>query len=190
MQTTENPYLQWYPGALALARNLLGCHASAEDVLQTSMSKTLGSSTLPLDEAAQRVWFFKVVRNGCFDHLRDQKKFATDTCIEQAAGFIDAPDMVEATQRQQWVRTALQSLPSEQREIIVLRDVNDLSYADIAHILQLNSGTVMSRLHRARMALRAALLELEQDAENGRTAQNAIAANALSATSSPGGTHE
>ncbi|MCH8493516.1 MAG: RNA polymerase sigma factor [Idiomarina sp.] len=182
MQTTENPYLQWYPGALALARNLLGCHASAEDVLQTSISKTLGSSALPIDEAAQRVWFFKVVRNGCFDYLRDQKRFNADADIEEAVGFSDTPDLVDASQRQQWVRAALLTLSSEQREIIVLRDVNDLSYADIAHILQLNSGTVMSRLHRARMALRQALLMLEKS--------HPVSTQATSATSSPGGTHE
>lgn len=190
MQTTENPYLQWYPGALALARNLLGCRASAEDVLQTSMSKTLGSATLPLDEAAQRVWFFTVVRNGCLDYLRHQKRFASDACAESAVGFIEAPDIVEVSERRQWVRAALQILNSEQREIIVLRDVNDLSYADIAHILQLNSGTVMSRLHRARMALRSALLELEHGAGNGTVTQNTLTSIATSATSSPGGTYE
>lgn len=119
----SNPYLQWYPGALALARNILGCSAAAEDVLQTAFSKTIRGATLPNDAAAQRMWFFTVVRQ------------------------------------------ALRSLPSEQREIIVLRDVNDFSYADIAQILQLNSGTVMSRLHRARIALRAASVALEQQAQ-------------------------
>lgn len=161
----SNPYLQWYPGALALARNILGCSAAAEDVLQTAFSKTIRGATLPNDAAAQRMWFFTVVRNGCFDVLREQKRYQHHVCIETELGHRETADIVELSQRQQWVRQALRSLPSEQREIIVLRDVNDFSYADIAQILQLNSGTVMSRLHRARIALRAALVALEQQAQ-------------------------
>lgn len=52
---------------------------------------------------------------------------------------------------------ALASLSVEQREIIVLRDYIDLSYAEIADVLEIASGTVMSRLHRARMALKKEL---------------------------------
>lgn len=165
MHTLNNPYLQWYSGGLALARNILGCPDTAQDVLQTAITKTLSSKRMPDDQAAQRVWFFKVVRNGCFDYLRQQQRFDRSAELEDVIGAAEGIDEVETNERQRWVRKALQSLTVEQREIIVLRDVNDLSYAEIAQILQLNSGTVMSRLHRSRMALREALQHLK--AENG-----------------------
>ncbi|RUO36823.1 hypothetical protein CWE13_08225 [Aliidiomarina shirensis] len=165
MHTLNNPYLQWYSGGLALARNLLGCPDTAQDVLQTAITKTLSNKRMPDDQAAQRVWFFKVVRNGCFDYLRQQQKFDSSAVPEEVLGAAEVIDEVEASERQRWVRAALLTLTVEQREIIVLRDVNDLSYAEIAQVLQMNSGTVMSRLHRSRMALRAALQDLK--AENG-----------------------
>ena len=165
MHTSNNPYLQWYSGGLALARNLLGCPDTAQDVLQTTITKTLSKKQMPDDQAAQRVWFFKVVRNGCFDYLRQQQKFDHTAVPEEALGAAEVIDEVETSERQRWVRQALQKLTVEQREIIVLRDVNDLSYAEIAQILQLNSGTVMSRLHRSRMALREILQQLK--VENG-----------------------
>jgi RNA polymerase sigma-70 factor (ECF subfamily) len=52
------------------------------------------------------------------------------------------------------IREALARLSAEQREILILRDFNDLGYAEIAQVLEVPHGTVMSRLHRARLALR------------------------------------
>ncbi|MCF6225561.1 MAG: sigma-70 family RNA polymerase sigma factor, partial [Xanthomonadales bacterium] len=61
------------------------------------------------------------------------------------------------SQRDEGLQYALAELPSVQREIIVLRDYLDLSYAEIAEIQEIAQGTVMSRLHRARIALKKEL---------------------------------
>ncbi|RUO20220.1 RNA polymerase sigma factor [Aliidiomarina haloalkalitolerans] len=168
MQTTGvkhvvHPYLQWYEGGLALARSMLRCNQAAQDVLQSAFDKALVAKRLPEDEPAQRVWFYKVIRNGCLDVLRYSQRFVADSEIELFSSSESFSDPVELSQQQVWVRQALMRLNSEQREIIVLRDVNELSYAEIAQVLQLNSGTVMSRLHRARLALREQLLALAAD---------------------------
>jgi len=57
------------------------------------------------------------------------------------------------------LQLALAKLTADQRQIIVLRDYMDLSYADIADVLEVAPGTVMSRLHRARMALKEELIQ-------------------------------
>ena len=59
------------------------------------------------------------------------------------------------------MRRALEELPDEMREIVLLRDYHDLSYAEMAEVLRIPVGTVMSRLHRARSALRQRLREGE-----------------------------
>ena len=166
MTTNTHPYLQWYNGGLALARSILRCNQAAQDVLQTAYTKTLTGNRLPTDEAAQRVWFFKVIRNACIDNLRFQQRFQAEESTELFAATTDEIDPIEQSERQQWVRQALMQLTSEQREILVLRDVNELSYADIAQVLQLNSGTVMSRLHRARLAMREQLLSLDRQSSS------------------------
>jgi RNA polymerase sigma-70 factor (ECF subfamily) len=105
-----------------------------------------------------RPWFLRLVRNRCIDMLRSRRP------VREAA-----PDTPEATpgpesvaeiaERDAALRAALQSLPSEQRQIVVLRDYLDLSYAEIASVLDVPAGTVMSRLHRARVALGKAYRE-------------------------------
>jgi RNA polymerase sigma-70 factor (ECF subfamily) len=64
---------------------------------------------------------------------------------------------LQASQRDQGLQLALAGLSAEQRQIIVLRDYMDLSYSEIADVLEIAQGTVMSKLHRARMALREEL---------------------------------
>lgn len=160
VQHPVHPYLQWYEGGLALARSMLRCNQAAQDVLQSAFDKALVAKRLPADEPAQRVWFYKVIRNGCLDWLRYSQRFVAESEDELFKTSEQFADPIELSQQQQWVRAALMQLSPEQREIIVLRDVNELSYAEIAQVLQLNSGTVMSRLHRARLALREQLLAL------------------------------
>ncbi|HET8816691.1 MAG TPA: sigma-70 family RNA polymerase sigma factor, partial [Pseudidiomarina sp.] len=66
----------------------------------------------------------------------------------------DPEQRLEQTQLRAVVLKALAELPSEQRELLVLRELNECTYADIAAILNIPVGTVMSSLHRARLALK------------------------------------
>lgn len=153
-------YIRWYPGAIALARSLLSSlphpHERAKDIVQQSVAQLIERGT-DLGDFRQ-AWFFTVVRNGCIDELRRQRRYSRDEQALASTTDLDGPAEQALNREQQaQVQHALQSLSFEQREILLLRDVNDLSYATIAHILSINAGTVMSRIHRARMALRKAL---------------------------------
>ena len=96
----------------------------------------------------------KVVRNGALDLLRRRKPHDADA-VTELTDAAPAPDEAAARgELAQIIRRELDMLPAEQREIILLRDFHDLSYGEIADVLDLAPGTVMSRLHRARRALR------------------------------------
>jgi RNA polymerase sigma-70 factor (ECF subfamily) len=85
---------------------------------------------------------------------RRQNESLLDNLVDPGA----RPEQVlETAERDQALGLALAQLGSEQRQVLVLRDYMDLSYAEIAAVLEIAPGTVMSRLHRARMALKEEL---------------------------------
>jgi RNA polymerase sigma-70 factor (ECF subfamily) len=97
-----------------------------------------------------------VVRNQCLDLIR--KRRPVDDAVDELSDSAPGPEAsLEMIQRDQELQDALAKLSGGQREIIVLRDYMDLSYAEIAAVLEIAQGTVMSRLHRARMALKEKL---------------------------------
>jgi RNA polymerase sigma-70 factor (ECF subfamily) len=89
-----------------------------------------------------------------------RRRRGSDVAVEELADAGPRPEeAVEAAQTTTHLETALRAISSDQRQIVVLRDYLDLSYAEIADVLDIAPGTVMSRLHRARLALREALQE-------------------------------
>ncbi|WP_194756710.1 RNA polymerase sigma factor [Aliidiomarina indica] len=162
---SQHPFLQWYGGAVAFATSLMGCRENARDVVQQALYKSLSARRVPIDEAAQKVWFYKVVRNLCINGLQQERRMQRTVDADAlAAAYVDSDEPYERSERIAWVRQGLAKLTPEQREIVVLRDVNDLSYDDLAEVLGIQRGTVMSRLHRARMALRDHLIRIEANA--------------------------
>jgi len=107
-----------------------------------------------------RPWFLRVVRNHCIDLLRRRRPEDSDT-DELVHQGLDPEQTLHMEQRDRQVHGALSRLGSEPRQIIILRDFMGLSYAEIAQVLDIAPGTVMSRLHRARLALKEELLRNE-----------------------------
>lgn len=149
--------LQLGNGAHALALQMLGNTDDATDAVHDVFVKVLkrpdayNASTGPL-----KPWFLRILRNHCIDLLRRQRP--GDTGIAELADPGPGPERSLANaQRDEKLHRALAGLSAEQRQIVVLRDYMDLSYAEIADVLEIASGTVMSRLHRARMALKEEL---------------------------------
>lgn len=103
-------------------------------------------------------WLFRIARNLAFDWLRRDKRVQF-VPLEEDDGdaFADpapTPDAVlETRQRYRSLEAALARLPPEHREILLLREIEDMPYQDIATVLGLNVGTVKSRIARARTAL-------------------------------------
>ena len=106
-------------------------------------------------------WFLRVVRNRCIDLLRRRRPTGVDVELLPDPG-VSPVDRVQKQERDASLRRALGALNPDHRQVLVLRDYLDLSYAEIAAVLDVAPGTVMSRLHRARMNLKE---QLEDDDE-------------------------
>ena len=155
-------------GAHALAIQLLGNPDDAADAVHDAFAKVLARpDSLDRNKGALKPWFLRVVRNRCIDLLRKRpgNEQGSQSKIEQQERELIDPGLVpdqqlEIQERDQQLADALATLPVDQRQIVVLRDYLDLSYAEIADVLGIAPGTVMSRLHRARLALKEALEQL------------------------------
>ncbi|RUO60246.1 RNA polymerase sigma factor [Pseudidiomarina insulisalsae] len=150
---TQQRYLQLQPhvpGARVLAEQLLNCSQRAADMVQDALEKALTTQHFPAREKT-KAWFLQVVRNRCLDELRHLQRLTNDTDLAEPAAETWS---AERQQQQNLVQRALAQLSAEQRDLLVLREFNDCSYADIAIIMGIPAGTVMSGLHRARLALR------------------------------------
>lgn len=153
----RNQLAQLGNGAHALALQMLGNTDDATDAVQDAFVKALNKpGAYDADAGPLKPWFLRVVRNRCIDLIRRRRP--EDANAPELSDPGPGPeDSLEGEQLNQLLKQALASLSVEQRQIIVLRDYMDLSYAEIADVLEIAGGTVMSRLHRARMALKEEL---------------------------------
>ena len=153
----QQQLIQLGNGAHALATQMLGNTDDAADAVNESFAKVLSKpDAYDANNGPLTPWFLRVVRNHCIDLIRRRRPGEVD------AGELSDPGpgpetSLEIAQRDQELQLALAKLTAGQRQIIVLRDYMDLSYAEIADVLEIARGTVMSRLHRARMALKEEL---------------------------------
>ena len=140
-------------GAHVLAIQLLGNSDDAADAVQDALTTALGRpSAYDARKGPLKPWFLRIVRNRCIDLLRRRR--VTAGAIDDIADQGTTPERAaELDDRDRNLRQALAALDDAQRQIIVLRDYMDLPYAQIAEVLDVAPGTVMSRLHRARLAL-------------------------------------
>lgn len=145
----------------------------AQDVVQEAYARALRFFDGFRGEES-RAWLLAIVRNTCFNWMKRNRTGAAN--IEDAAAANDpaltdkdTPEraMLEATSRERLNR-AIAELPEEFREALVLRELEDMSYKEIAQVAGIPIGTVMSRLARARELLRKALIDpSKREAEHG-----------------------
>lgn len=148
-------------GAHALAIQILGNSEDAADAVHDAFAVVLARpDAYDARKGPLRPWFLKVVRNRCLDMLRRRRAPGPDP-DELAARTVSPEQSAGEAERSTAIACALAALPADKREIVVLRDYLDLSYAEIADVLAIAPGTVMSRLHRARLALKEALKAYE-----------------------------
>ncbi|HSE18852.1 MAG TPA: sigma-70 family RNA polymerase sigma factor [Pyrinomonadaceae bacterium] len=153
-ENREEALLPHLDAAYNLARWLTRDERDAEDVVQEAYLRALKHfHTFKGGDA--RPWLLKIVRNTYYTLIRRNRVSDAMTPFEEEEDvhISDAPDpemlLVKETDRQ-LVRRALQKLPTEFLEVIVLREFEELSYKQIADTVQVPVGTVMSRLARAR----------------------------------------
>ena len=137
------------------------CHdpALADDLVQDTLSKAWARRAQLRDEAALKSWLVSIMNHCWLDYLRARREFED---IEPLQDALESPtDTPEACcNREQviaCVRAAVARLPMGQRQVLTLVDLEEFSYAEVADILGIPVGTVMSRLSRARAGLKVML---------------------------------
>jgi RNA polymerase sigma-70 factor (ECF subfamily) len=154
-ESTVLPYLN---SAYNLARWLVRNEDDAQDIVQEAFLRALRSFRTFTPGRDARAWLLTIVRNSCRTWLRQNRSHEANVELDETSEIATSawPDPEAAliiNANSQQVRQALDDLPLEHREILVLRELEELSYKDIAHILDRPLGTVMSRLSRARREL-------------------------------------
>jgi len=160
---------------LSLARWLAGNTTDAEDILQEACVRAFRGIEGFSGENS-RAWVLAIVRNTAFSWLAKHRSKALvmvgdlmdmELAAQSAPGAADADQPTPETELLRRadasvVTAAVEELPLPFREVVVLRDINGLSYKDIAHLQGLPIGTVMSRLSRARAQLAVRIRKVTQ----------------------------
>jgi len=166
-QGYERAVLRYRHRVFGYAFHMLGDLEDSADVAQEVFVKLWerrneveGSRLLP--------WLMSVTRNACIDVLRHRRtKHAvvrmSDAVAETVAGDVELPDATsERRELRRQIESALSRLSEPYRSIVILREIQDLSYADICRVLDLPLTTVKVYLHRGRRALRSAISEVTE----------------------------
>jgi RNA polymerase sigma-70 factor (ECF subfamily) len=142
-----------------LAHSWCRNRALADDLVQETLAKALDRHAQLRDLDAIHAWLCSILAHCWHDHLRAGKEAVDLDALEERELF--APDCPEEdclkNEIVRRVRQAVADLPPGQREVVTLVDLEEFSYAEVAEILQIPIGTVMSRLSRARASLRERL---------------------------------
>src|SRR5476649_2867824 len=155
-----------------VARRLVGTREEAEDLVQQTYERAFRSWRQFTPGTNMRAWLLRILTNLNIDRGRRQQRTPQTTSIDEAADYFlynrleasapeENPDEDRVLQRlsQDSIVDALSEVPHDFRDVVVLVDIGEFSYADAAQILDIPIGTVMSRLHRGRRVLKKNLAD-------------------------------
>jgi RNA polymerase sigma-70 factor (ECF subfamily) len=153
----EQAFLPHMTAAYNLGRWLMGDEHEAEDMVQEAYLRAMRSFA-SFHGTDGRAWLLTIVRNSCYDRLRHLGRHGAamsfDEELHGTANESGTPEtLVVAKEERQSVQQAVEALPPQFKEVIVLREIEGLSYKEIAAAADISIGTVMSRLARARALL-------------------------------------
>ena len=157
----EDTVLPHLDAAFNYARWLTKNHAEAEDVVQEACVRAMRFFSSLRHENA-RAWLFTIVRNTWYGRVSRRSSVKEIPAVDSAAHerpdeALDPEEQLMQQHTVALVRAALEQLPADFREVIVLREIEGLSYKEIAEIAHVPIGTVMSRLARGRERLMTVL---------------------------------
>lgn len=143
------------------ALGLVGNHDDALDLSQEAFARAFRARARIDPERPFFPWLYQIIRRLCFNHTRDQRSrrlklekagsWLTDTTMGRCP--LSPEQAVIRTELREQVGAAIERLPERERETLVLREFEELRYREIAELLGVPIGTVMSRLYRARRSL-------------------------------------
>ncbi len=154
-----------------VARHLAGSREEAEDLMQETYARAFRSWRTFTPGTNLRAWLLRILTNLNIDRGRRQQRAPQMTSLDEKGDYylydrleeaegkpLDEERVIERLSQDSIV-DALAHVPHDFRDVLVLVDIGDFSYADAAQILDIPIGTVMSRLHRARRILKGELAE-------------------------------
>jgi RNA polymerase sigma-70 factor (ECF subfamily) len=146
--------------------HIVGSHVEAEEVVQETFVQAYLKLNTFQGNSQFFTWLYRIAFNNCLSRRRRRIDLSLD--ISREATGLDPIDASESPdqpmlreERVRMVHQALQMLSEEHRTILVLREMQEMAYEEIAEVLQINLGTVRSRLSRARAQLKSCLEQLE-----------------------------
>jgi RNA polymerase sigma-70 factor (ECF subfamily) len=148
-----NAIVEYIPALRRYARALTGEPWAADDLVQDTLERACSRWRLWLAGSDLRAWLFTVMHNLFVSDYR--RRQAAPPTVALDALVEDLPGTSSGHERALDLQRCLMRLPDEQREVLLLVTLEDVSYADVARITGAPIGTVMSRLSRARERLRA-----------------------------------
>lgn len=143
------PNLRRY--ALSLCRN----GDTADDLVQSTVERALAARDRHDPATRLDAWLFRILRNAFIDMTRRTKTRGINVDIADMpeASIVDGPAVTEARLMLSAAEAAIEALPVDQREVMLLICIEEMTYAEAASVLGIPVGTVMSRLARARIAV-------------------------------------
>ncbi len=155
--------------AFLIAFGFVGDREDARDLSQDAFIKAYQARDRFDTERPFYPWFYRILKNHCLNFLKRQVKgheplyYDDHPGKERFTASTPTPlESLERTERHQILRSAINSLSLEHKEVIILKNFKGYSYAEIADILEVPIGTVMSRLYYARKMLKEIILEMEE----------------------------
>lgn len=160
-RTFEKLLLPHLSAAYNLARWLTGNNQNAEDLVQEAYLRAWKAFDR-FGGSDGRSWLLSIVRNTCYTWLHRNGSSKLDTAFDEEIHTDESEALNPETallqsQDRQLLREAMEELPLEFREVLIMRELEELSYREIADLTALPMGTVMSRLARARKWLQMRL---------------------------------
>lgn len=153
--------------------NIVGSHDEAEDVVQESFVQAYLKLNSFQGNSQFFTWLYRIAFNNALSRQRRRRPEMSLDQSRELTGHdpedrVDAPDeQMLRDERVTLVHSALKMLTDQHRHILILREMDEMSYEDIAELLSINIGTVRSRLARARAQLKLHLEELQNESKAG-----------------------
>lgn len=147
--------IAFLPNLRRFALSLCRSTDLADDLVQITAERALAARDRFDPSTRIEAWLLRILRNAWIDHARRTATQGTSVDIEETpdASIADGTAHVESVLMLRRTETAIATLPDDQREVMMLVCVDDLSYREAAEVIGVPIGTVMSRLARARLAL-------------------------------------
>ena len=146
-----------------MALRMVGGPDDAADIVQDAFLRAW-EKIRTLRDAPFKSWLFQIAANLCYDHFRRGRRYGTMPDDDHSGKVVglgiatpDPQERAEANERNRLVRESIAQLDHDMRVAIILRDINGMSYDEIATVLRVPLGTVKSRIARARAQVQECL---------------------------------